>query len=144
MRTGHSTVERGAGRAADLELQIPRGEGAPADARLAVEELRERRHLPDSLSPDLQLLVSEIVTNAVLQPAQRAAAPLVLTAYVGEDRVRVALVDSGHGFGRGSKREAGGYGPFLLERLASRWGVDQLEQNTGTRVWFELPLATVS
>jgi anti-sigma regulatory factor (Ser/Thr protein kinase) len=112
---------------------------------VALEELCQQRQLPTSLRPDLLLLVSEIVTNAVLHARERASAPLVLTAYVGDDTVRVALVDSGHGFSRGSKREAGGYGPFLLERLASSWGVDQVEgNNRGTRVWFELPLAAPS
>jgi anti-sigma regulatory factor (Ser/Thr protein kinase) len=140
MRLHHSTVQTEARRAPDLELVLPRGERAPADARVALDEFRERRHLPTSVRSDLLLLVSEIVTNAVLHSGDRAAAPLVLTASVGEDTVRVALVDSGHGFSRTTKREAGGYGPFLLERLASSWGVDPIEDNSGTRVWFELPL----
>ena len=50
--------------------------------------------------------------------------------------------DGGAGFkpaGSEPRGADGGFGLFLVERMASRWGV---ETRDGTRVWFELDLAT--
>ena len=83
------------------------------------------------------LLVSEVVSNAVQHSPGPAGAPIVLAATVGEETVYIAVTDAGRGFTprRPNPRADGGYGLYLLEKAASRWGVDQVG---GTRVWFEL------
>jgi hypothetical protein len=52
--------------------------------------------------------------------------------------VRVEVIDSGSGFApepRDPARATGGFGLFLVDTQAARWGVDR---EGGTRVWFEL------
>jgi len=87
----------------------------------------------------LRLLVSELVTNCVRHAKASADAPVELAVRVAGRTIRVEVHDGGTGFTppghprpRGSD---GGYGLYLVERLASRWGVDT---GAGTRVWFEL------
>ena len=58
------------------------------------------------------------------------------------DRVRVEVRDSAPIRGLPQRREpdyedGGGFGLFLLDEVAARWGV---EQESGLCVWFELAL----
>ena len=114
----------------------------PALARHRLEDWLPQS-LPESDRGTLRLLVSELVTNSV-RYAAAAAAPVALAVQIAPDTIRVEVRDGGNGFEPGTPmpRDAeagfGGYGLFLVERMASRWGVDT---NQGTRVWFELDLA---
>jgi anti-sigma regulatory factor (Ser/Thr protein kinase) len=107
------------------------------------------RWLPASLGDAergaLRLLVSELVTNCVRHAVQREDEAVQLAVRVAAERIRVEVRDGGPGFEPEATPRPhgadGGYGLFLVERMASRWGVDQ-EQ--GTRVWFELDLATAT
>ena len=68
-------------------------------------------------------------------------APVELAVRIGNRAIRVEVRDGGSGFrpGKPEPRGAeGGFGLYLVERMASRWGVDTRD---GTRVWFELDLA---
>jgi len=71
-----------------------------------------------------------------------ADAPVELAMRVAGRTIRIEVHDGGTGFtpaGHPKPRGAdGGYGLYLVERLASRWGVDT---RAGTRVWFELDVA---
>jgi anti-sigma regulatory factor (Ser/Thr protein kinase) len=113
-------------------------------ARAAVAELcaaarEDGRALPASLSGSLLLLVSEVVTNAVLHSKSPPGAQLVLKAKVRGGAIRVSVTDSGHGFTDETRRHAGGYGLYLVDQLASHWGVEQTDQPAArTTVWFEL------
>ena len=103
---------------------------------------RARTELCDALKPDLaeevvetvRLLVSEMVTNAVRHGAN--GHPVELSAYWNSE-VRVSVCDHGEGFTphprEGALDEPGGYGLFLVGRLADHWGV---ETDDGTTVWF--------
>lgn len=88
----------------------------------------------------LRLLVSELVTNAV-RHVTGSAQPVELAVRIGGGAIRVEVRDGGNGFKPSPKPEPrgadGGFGLFLVERMASRWGVDTQD---GTRVWFELDL----
>jgi anti-sigma regulatory factor (Ser/Thr protein kinase) len=104
------------------------------------------RWLPDSLEESdrgaLRLLVSELVTNSIRHGGD-AEESVALNASIDGATIRVEVRDRGAGFAvatpvpRGSTSGLGGYGLFLVERMASRWGVDT---DDGTRVWFELDL----
>jgi anti-sigma regulatory factor (Ser/Thr protein kinase) len=103
--------------------------------------------LPDTLAESqrgaLRLLVSELVTNSV-RHGTGSEQPVVLAVRIGSRAIRVDVHDGGSGFqapaGTPQPRGAdGGFGLFLVERMASRWGVDTRD---GTRVWFELDLAS--
>jgi signal transduction histidine kinase len=119
---------------AELSVRIPGGPGASAEARDAL-----RRFHPE-LAPELMqivaLLASELVSNAV----RHARAEWVELCFgVAARHVRVEVGDNGKGFG-GTPRppdpnRAGGWGLYIVERLASRWGV---MEGGGTRVWFEI------
>ncbi|HEV2922464.1 MAG TPA: ATP-binding protein [Solirubrobacteraceae bacterium] len=128
------------GLSAPLELALERNVQAPAIARAAISGLCEDLRLGGSLRQTLVLLISEVVSNAVLHSDGPADAPITLTATVRQDVFHVSVTDAGDGFTPGQRdpaRVEGGYGLFLLEKAASRWGV---EERSPTTVWFELPL----
>jgi anti-sigma regulatory factor (Ser/Thr protein kinase) len=87
---------------------------------------------------DMRLLLSELVTNSVRHGGKQRH-PIKLLVSVTEWGVRVDVVDSGQGFDATPKEiqphDDGGWGLFLLDQLADRWGVS--EDGT-TNVWFEL------
>ena len=129
-----------AAAAPPLQLALHRSVDAPGTARAAVSELCGELGLNGSLRQTLVLLVSEVVSNAVLHSCGPTDAHIGLTAEVGEDAVRVTVTDAGEGFVPGRRdptRAEGGYGLYLVEKASSRWGVDP---SGPTSVWFELPL----
>jgi hypothetical protein len=87
------------------------------------------------VSDTVVLLVSEMVTNAVLH----ARSPSELVIRLDAPRLRVEVHD---GSGRAPTRknyaeDAGtGRGMMIVENLASAWGVDL--RDAGKVVWFEL------
>jgi anti-sigma regulatory factor (Ser/Thr protein kinase) len=124
-------------------LDLRRDTAAPATARAAVE-----RWCPDlpggrPRQETLLLLVSEVVTNAVMHSHAPAEDPILLMASIDGEHVHVQVSDAGEGFTApsyelSSPRERmtiGGYGLYVVDQAASRWGV---ERNGGTRVWFEM------
>jgi anti-sigma regulatory factor (Ser/Thr protein kinase) len=144
-RTGPATQELSRRQAEPdpLQLELSRDARAPARARSAIEHWcpalaggRPRRET-------LMLLVSELVTNAVLHSPGPEEAPIRVRASLEHERVRVAVTDPGGGFSPperdpGEEQERmtiGGYGLYIVGQAASRWGIDEQD---GTRVWFEL------
>jgi serine/threonine-protein kinase RsbW len=134
---------RTAHRVGSLRLDLRRDPQAPAIARSAVDAWCPELEGGQPRLETLLLLVSEIVTNAVMHSRAPADAPIVLTAGITGQNVGVAVIDGGEGFAppdrhmpRASDRMTiGGYGLYVVDRAASRWGVDR---EGGTRVWFEL------
>src|ERR1700730_11699682 len=127
--------------AAPLELALTRNVQAPAVARAAISGLCNDLQLDGTVRQTTVLLVSEVVSNAVLHSNGPADADVTVKATVTPDALRVEVIDAGDGFTpaeRDPTRIDGGYGLFLLEKSARRWGV---ESTTPTTVWFEMPLA---
>ncbi|MGH2833932.1 MAG: ATP-binding protein [Solirubrobacteraceae bacterium] len=123
-----------------IELDLPTCPEAPAIARAAINGLCQNLNLPESQLESLRLLVSELVTNAVKHSEAPSEATIGLRICLRAEGVRVAVIDQGHGFIPGPcdpPHSGGGYGLYLVKRIAARWGVDEAN---GTRVWFELPL----
>jgi anti-sigma regulatory factor (Ser/Thr protein kinase) len=118
-----------------FELTLPPEPGSVAAAR---EQLcaAVASDLPEEEVETLRLLVSEVVTNAVRHGA--AGRPVALNAHWNAE-VRVEVCDQGEGFTPrprlGALNEPGGFGLYLVGRLADRWGV---ETSDGTTVWFVL------
>jgi anti-sigma regulatory factor (Ser/Thr protein kinase) len=85
----------------------------------------------------LRLLVTELVTNSV-KHAQ--ADNVVLRVLVGPSSVWTEVTDEGPGFdpaNTGAPRaDRSGWGLFLVERLADRWGAEH--ESGATKVWFEI------
>jgi anti-sigma regulatory factor (Ser/Thr protein kinase) len=124
-----------------FRLELPRDARAPAVARAAVSALCDEPDFIPSQCQTLMLLVSEVASNAVLHSTGPADAPILLAATAADKVIRIAVSDAGLQFSRATPRDAvrgeGGYGLYLVNKAASRWGVDG---RGGTRVWFELPL----
>jgi anti-sigma regulatory factor (Ser/Thr protein kinase) len=87
--------------------------------------------------PDLALVMTEVVTNAVRHGAPGAA--LRLAATPKPEFLCVQVTDDGPGLvprpGAMASDENGGFGLFIVERLTRRWGMTREDRRT--RVWFE-------
>jgi PAS domain S-box-containing protein len=95
---------------------------------------------PDRLY-DLQLLVSEVVTNAVRHGGARQGEQVDFRIALTADHVRLEVRDPGPGFhdvtpALPASDRGGGYGLYLVDLFADDWGVNGSE---GTCVWFEVP-----
>jgi anti-sigma regulatory factor (Ser/Thr protein kinase) len=120
----------------DIDLRLRPNVGAPAEARRSLEALRPS--LDDLLVDDAVLLVSEIVSNSVRHASLDASDAIEVRIRGSRSMLHVDVIDPGPGFDPGHVRpspENGGWGLWLLDRLATRWGV---ERNHVTKVWFEL------
>ena len=84
---------------------------------------------------DASLCLSELVTNAVQHPG--GGGELELRLAVEADRLRVEVADEGRGFDKGepTRGDERGWGLFIVDNLADRWGVEPGER---TVVWFEI------
>jgi anti-sigma regulatory factor (Ser/Thr protein kinase) len=121
-----------------LSLRLTGGPQAAAHARRALTRLRG--DLDPPLVETLRLLLTELVSNSV---KHAGADTLTIKIVVGRAAVLTEVTDEGPGFDparTGTPRaDQTGWGLFLVERLARRWGVATDAQ--ATRVWFELPRA---
>ena len=85
----------------------------------------------------MRLLVTELVSNSV---RHTAADSLTLSVAIGKSAVLTEVADTGPGFDPKCVEHSGdddtGWGLFLVERLADRWGVRH--DGPAKRVWFEL------
>jgi anti-sigma regulatory factor (Ser/Thr protein kinase) len=94
-----------------------------------------------SVLEDVRLLVTELITNALRHGKLVAGDRVSLKASLIGDVVRIEVRDPGRNGvveQRSPGPRGGGYGLYLVERLAKRWGV---ERNDGTVVWCELSSA---
>ncbi|MFD5429689.1 SpoIIE family protein phosphatase [Streptomyces sp. NPDC127084] len=109
-------------------------ERAPGRARRLARRALARWGL-EELSDSVELLVSEVVTNAVRYAERPVTLRLlrtdVLRCEVGDDSPQLPRQR------RARDTDEGGRGLFLVNRLARRWGATRL--STGKVVWFELP-----
>lgn len=121
-----------------VELDLPCEPGSVGRARDALDQFGSR--VDERRLGDLRLLVSEVVTNAVRHAGMETGETIRLEIADGsEGRLRVEVSDGGSGF-TPVKRDPdlerpGGWGLYLVEELADRWGV---ETGGRTLVWFEL------
>lgn len=119
-------------------LSLPRSLSSPATARGAVRDVLGRAGTDEDCISTAQVVVSELVTNAVVHA--RSDVDLVLR--VDGPRLRVEVAD--HGGGRPAVLHPPpdadrGRGLLLVESLAERWGVRHDDHSKV--VWAELPLA---
>ena len=118
-----------------FSFQFPPAEDAPAQARAALEVFDQI--LSPAVLEDLQLVVSELVTNSVKFGPKR---PITLALSIsGDGVVKGEVIDQGDG--ERAKVEMtveptldGGWGLHLVDQVAERWGVHE----GSTHVWFEL------
>jgi anti-sigma regulatory factor (Ser/Thr protein kinase) len=119
-------------------MELPADRTAPSRARRFVAETLRGWDVPKTVSDDAVLLVSELVTNALLH----ARSAPVIECTSREGRVRFAVHDTSPTVPRRrhyTPDAVTGRGLALVEALASRWGTDPAPD--GKRVWFELDIA---
>jgi anti-sigma regulatory factor (Ser/Thr protein kinase) len=120
-------------------VALPGGVHAAWAARRAIAE--NSPALPRSLQHDLSLLVTELVTNAVRHGGAADDRPVQVELRRQADRIRVEVVGPGTAFEPPASPtngdSSGGWGLFLVDQIAERWGVRPAR--SGTCVWFELP-----
>jgi anti-sigma regulatory factor (Ser/Thr protein kinase) len=98
--------------------------------------------LPLSVQDDLSLLVTELIQNAVRHGGAGPDRPVDVEVLRHDDRIRVQVTNAGADFDPPSPPvpgdSSGGWGLFLVDRIAQCWGVSPAP--AGTCVWFELPI----
>ncbi|WP_446041677.1 SpoIIE family protein phosphatase [Streptomyces sp. SID1121] len=108
-------------------------DAAPGRARRLARRALARWDL-EELSDSVELLISEVVTNAVRYAERPVTLRLlrtdVLRCEVGDDSPQLPRQR------RARDTDEGGRGLFLVNRLARRWGATRL--STGKVVWFEI------
>ncbi|WP_107400420.1 SpoIIE family protein phosphatase [Streptomyces africanus] len=106
---------------------------APGRARRLTRRALSRWGL-EELSDSVELLVSEVVTNAVRHASRPVTLRLlrtdVLRCEVGDDVPQLPRLRHARA------TDEGGRGLYLVNRLARRWGATRL--STGKVVWFEI------
>jgi anti-sigma regulatory factor (Ser/Thr protein kinase) len=120
-------------------ISLSGGVDAARAARRAIAE--HHPALPQPVGYDLELLVTELVTNAVRHGGAAASQPVQVEVRTSRGRIRVDVVDPGVDFDApprpGNGDSNGGWGLFLLDKIAESWGV--CPAPAGTCVWFEVP-----
>jgi anti-sigma regulatory factor (Ser/Thr protein kinase) len=118
-----------------FSFQFPPADDAPAQARAALAVFDQI--LAPEVLEDLQLVVSELVTNSVKFGPQR---PITLALRVTTDGlVHGEVIDQGNAATativmNPEPTLAGGWGLHLVDRVAQRWGLHE----GSTHVWFEV------
>ncbi|WP_328719646.1 SpoIIE family protein phosphatase [Streptomyces sp. NBC_00247] len=113
-------------------------DSAPSRARKLARGALERWGMDADLSDEVELLVSEVVTNAVRYAERPVSLRLlrtdILRCEVGDDSPQLPRQR------RARETDEGGRGLFLVNRLARRWGATRL--SSGKVVWFEMATGT--
>ena len=120
----------------NVDVTLPRRAAGVREGREALAPLRAGLGLRYD---DLRLLVSEVLTNAVLHGEGET---MRLKATLTETGCLVEVIDEGEGFEPPKPAPSmpdstpGGRGLALLDRVASGWGV---YEGGSTHVWFQVP-----
>ena len=124
-----------AGPSTDIDRSFPLDPRAPGEARGLLARLGGL--VPPEVLIDLELLISEMVTNSV-KHSGRSDRHVDVSIRAGPDVVRVEVRDGGRGFepiplAAPPPPGAGGWGLFIVDRVATRWGA-----KPGGVVWAQL------
>ena len=116
-----------------IDLLLPGTVEAPSVARHALRHWMDGLDCPDEFVEDAVLLVSEVVTNAVVHAS---SAPRLLVTVVG-DRLRIEVHDMSRALPvmQASSAAIGGRGLRIVDQLADAWGTAMT--STGKVVWSE-------
>jgi anti-sigma regulatory factor (Ser/Thr protein kinase) len=134
---GQGQVECRPGR---VRLALTRTPASVAEARRAVDTLLSAEPRPPELRERLRLVVSELMTNAVVHGAQGEEIQLDLTLYV--QHVHVSVSNAGSPIDLASfrrRRVEGGRGLVIVAALVDGWSIETGPK--GTTVTARVPRA---
>ena len=114
---------------------------APGEARAIIRQVTTS--LGRETASGLAIVVTELMSNAVRHAGLQTGDPISLTLDRANRVIRLEVIDRGTGFvpdrevTRPPRDAIGGFGLYLVSRLASRWG--PCEGPRGIWVEFDLP-----
>jgi anti-sigma regulatory factor (Ser/Thr protein kinase) len=118
-----------------VELRFPPDPASVRRAREAVASALDGR-VSAEVERDVVLLVSEVVTTSVRHATPEARGDIGILVSIRDDRIRVDVSDGGPGFDpqvRPSREGPSGWGLYLVDYLADRWGI----RDGSNALWFE-------
>lgn len=118
-------------RTAQVLLTLPPDPSAARRARVALHQAR----IPEDLQHTVDLLATELIANSVRHAGLLPDQQILFAARFAGDFVRVEVHDPGPGFDPDGALGGKGFGLRMVDKLATRWGV---EDANGVRVWFEV------
>src|SRR3954454_5040029 len=104
----------------DVLLALPPDPRAARQARRALAEAR----IPEELEHTVGLLVTELIANSLRHAGLEEDQRIMVAARFVADLVRVEVHDPGAGFDPDTGLSGRGYGLRMVDKLASRLGVD--------------------
>jgi anti-sigma regulatory factor (Ser/Thr protein kinase) len=128
---GTPTLVTLAERTAQVVLALPPDPSAARRARIAMH----KAGMPEDLQHTVDLLATELIANSIRHAGLRADEEILFAARFAGDFVRVEVHDPGPGFEVERALEGKGFGLRMVDKLATRWGV---EHGSGVRIWFEV------
>ncbi len=111
-------------------MQLPRSKFTPAILRTLIGDIAPRCEATEVV----QLLGTEVVTNALIHAPKDAADRIEVTAFLSPPLLHVEVTGEGQFQEADVDRDTGGYGLALVERLSESWGVRRFA--SGVTVWF--------
>lgn len=100
--------------------------------------------LPDPVREDAELVVSELLGNAMRHGRSLGDGNLAVSWGVREHGVEISVTDGGSSTfplaGDPSPTATGGRGLSIVSRVAARWGAER--HDAGTTVWAIVPLVS--
>lgn len=126
----------------EVDFRLPRCHGSVPRARAVLRAKLGEWRADQAAAADGELILSELVTNAVRVrvPGDRMVGVRIECRGRGE-LLRLEVSDAGAGrpeVQRPGELDKGGRGLLLVEALAHRWGVDERQAGIGKTVWAEL------
>jgi anti-sigma regulatory factor (Ser/Thr protein kinase) len=111
----------------------------PASAGVLRQQLRALLvALPPAQIDDVVLTASEVIANAVVH----GAGPVTVWVWPRRHGLRVEVTDSGGGTPQLNDpiddHVGGGRGLFIVDEIATRWGVIPSKRGPGKTLWFEI------
>ncbi|UNS98187.1 ATP-binding protein [Streptomyces tubbatahanensis] len=126
----------------DISFHLSRHRSSVPRARVLLVAVLSGRNLIDDVAATGELIISELVTNAVRARAPQDRSVGVRIRHLpGEGLLRLEVSDAGEGrpvLREPDDDELGGRGLLLVDALAHRWGVDERMGGIGKTVWAEL------
>lgn len=128
------------GRGVSARLRVAAVPAAARETRHWAVDLVKEHGAKASAARTVELLVSEVVTNAVKYGAVADAIAVSLRCTDGSVTIRVSDDSTVRPVVRRARpSDLGGRGMELVERLADDWGVD-VDARRGKTVWFRVAL----